>query len=89
MLKKAFEPQVQASPNPARDWAAFSYTLASEIDNASIRITDLKGKTVTVLPVRTSRGELIWDTREVIPGIYCYTLTNGNYSTSGKITVVH
>jgi hypothetical protein len=89
LLKKVYEPQVTVFPNPARDWAAFSYALPSNVDNTFIRIADLKGQLITILPVKTTKGEVIWDTREVESGIYCYTLANGNYSTTGKIAVVH
>lgn len=89
LLKKMYEPQVTASPNPARDWAAFSYDIPTSVDNASLRINNLKGQLITTLPVKTTKGEVIWDTREVVPGIYCYTLTNGKFSTTGKIAVVH
>ncbi|MCK9422161.1 MAG: T9SS type A sorting domain-containing protein [Bacteroidales bacterium] len=89
LLKKVYEPQVGVSPNPAHDWAAFTYNILTSLDNPFLQITDMKGHLITTLDVKISKGELIWDTREVTQGIYCYTLTNGNYSTSGKIVIVH
>ncbi|MDD4604547.1 MAG: T9SS type A sorting domain-containing protein [Bacteroidales bacterium] len=89
LMKLVYEPQVSVYPNPAHDWVSFTYTIPNTLDNSSLKIIDLKGHLVTTLSVKSSKGELVWDTRKVIPGTYCYTLTNGNCSTSGKVIVIH
>lgn len=89
LLKLVYEPQVNVTPNPANDWVAFTYVILTSLDDPSLKITDIKGHLITTLPVTKTKGVLIWDAREATPGIYCYSLTNGAYSTSGKIVITH
>lgn len=89
LLKLVYEPQVNVTPNPANDWVAFTYTILTGLDNPSLQITDIKGHLVTTIPVSKTKGVIIWDTRGITQGIYCYSLSNGNYSESGKIVITH
>jgi hypothetical protein len=87
--KRVFEPQVSVYPNPANDWVSFTYSILTTLDNAYLQITDIQGLPVKSLSVKTPKGELVWDTRKETPGTYFYKLTNGKYSTSGKIIIIH
>ena len=86
---KVFEPEIFASPNPANEWTAFHYTLPLGTNSLYIKIINMNGQTITTISVNRYRGQVIWDTRNIAPGVYCFTLINEKYSKSGKITVIH
>jgi len=76
-------------PNPANTWTSFYYNIPTISDNATLRIINLKGQAVAEFSVKKSTGQLLWDTRKITPGLYLFSLTNGKYSASGKIEIIH
>ena len=74
-------------PNPAKDWAAFNYTLPNNKTKGVIKIVDTKGVFITSFTITGKAGQKIWDTRKLKPGIYFYTLNVSEYSRSGKIVI--
>jgi hypothetical protein len=79
--------EITARPNPARDWVVFEYRLPGESPEASIRITDGGGRIIAYLPVAGNRGQKMWDTRGLEPGIYYYALIKAGQYKSGKIVI--
>ncbi|RLD77505.1 MAG: hypothetical protein DRJ15_13415, partial [Bacteroidetes bacterium] len=73
--------------NPATTWAAFDYTLPRITTYAKIVIKDITGKVIDEIPVNGVKGQKIWDTRNITPGVYIYTLTTETMNKSGKIVV--
>lgn len=84
---QAFGISLTVKPNPATDWVAFDYSLNDDNASASIKITDITGKPVTVIPVTGRQGQKIWDTRKVSPGVYFYNFNASGANKSGKIIV--
>jgi hypothetical protein len=78
---------VTVKPNPATDWVAFDYSMNDDNAAAHIKITDVAGKPVTIIPVTDRQGQKIWDTRKVSPGIYFYNFSALGVKKSGKIVV--
>ena len=76
-----------AEPNPAREWAAFNYTLPGKDSKGVIRITDISGKLIQIINVNGKQGQEIWDTRLINAGVYFYTLQGGGLSKTGKIVI--
>jgi hypothetical protein len=79
--------EITARPNPARDWVVFEYRLPGESPEASIRITDGGGRIIGYLPVAGNRGQKMWDTRGLEPGIYYYALIKAGEYKSGRIVI--
>lgn len=78
---------ITVKPNPAKQWAAFDYTLPERKTSAIITITNTNGKTVEILEVNGQQGQKLWDTRNIKPGLYFYTIKVEEYSISGKIII--
>jgi len=89
--KNAFEimygAEVAVEPNPAKDWAAFNYTLPGSETEGVIKITDVSGKLVTTLTITGKKGQKVWDTRKIKQGVYFYILNVNGTTQSGKIVI--
>ncbi len=82
------QPVLVVLPNPATTWATFDYTLPMEPENAWITIMDAQGRSMERLAVKQAAGQLVWDTREVAPGLYPVELVvNGQRLQSEKLIV--
>jgi hypothetical protein len=86
-LNAVYGLSISVKPNPASQWAAFDYTLPAGHTSATIVISDLSGKTIEVMQVKGTQGQQLWDTRDIKPGVYLYTLKSESFSQSGKIIV--
>ncbi|HZK07990.1 MAG TPA: hypothetical protein VFC92_07295 [Bacteroidales bacterium] len=86
-LSKAHGLSIFVKPNPAKEWAAFDYTLPVDATEATIVISNSMGSIVEILQVNGQQGQKLWDTRKVKPGVYYYTLNVKGFSQSGKIAI--
>ena len=86
-LGKAYGLSISVKPNPAKQWAAFDYTLPNDQSTATITITDVTGGKIEALQVSGSQGQKLWDTRNIKPGVYIYTLQSAGFNQSGKIII--
>ncbi len=86
-LNQAYGLDITVNPNPASQWATFSYSLPSTENIAVIHIADVSGKNIINLPVSGRQGKKTWDTRDVGAGVYIYTLKVAGMSKSGKIII--
>lgn len=86
-LGKAFGLNISVKPNPARQWAAFDYTLPGDETEATITISSTTGSIIEILEVNGQQGQKLWDTRSIKPGMYIYTLKTSSFSQSGKIII--
>jgi hypothetical protein len=86
-LEKLSGIEITVVPNPAKDWAAFNYTLPANATSGVIVINDASGREVASMPVSGKQGQKIWDTREIKSGVYFYTLHVSGFNKSGKIVV--
>jgi hypothetical protein len=86
-LNQAYGLDITVNPNPASQWASFSYSLPAGQNAAVIYITDVSGKNIINLPVSGRQGQKTWDTRDVDAGVYIYTLKAAGMSKSGKIII--
>ena len=78
---------ISVKPNPARDWAAFDYTLPESQSSAILTITDGSGKIIEELYLNGQQGQKLWDTRSIKSGVYVYTLKFSGIIKTGKIVV--
>jgi predicted secreted protein len=79
---------LEVSPNPATHYAEFSWEILNFNDKVLLEIYDASRKPVNSHSIISSRGKWIWDTREVMPGIYIYSVSsNDTQLSNGKITV--
>jgi len=86
-LSKVYGLNISVKPNPAKQWAAFDYTLPENENTATITISDVSGKTIEVLQINGQQGQELWDTRQIKHGVYIYTLKVAGLSKSGKIII--
>ena len=83
LLNQALGVSLSMEPNPARDWAAFDYTLPETESKGVIKITNATGKVIKAIEVSGTQGQYIWDTRNINPGVYfCTFMVNGTGTTS-------
>jgi hypothetical protein len=76
-----------SQPNPAKEWAAFSFTLPDNESEGIIQISVIEGKLVESLPISGKQGQIIWDTRIIKPGAYFYTLNVSGFNRTGKMII--
>lgn len=86
-VNKIYGVEISVKPNPAKDWAAFDYTLPENANNATLIITDAFGKTIANFVLSGIQGQQLWDTRDIVPGTYIYTLKVNGSSKTGKIVI--
>ncbi len=86
-LGKAYGLNISVKPNPAKQWAAFDYTLPGDETQATLTISNSLGNTVEILEISGQQGQKLWDTREIKPGVYIYTIQTSGFSQSGKIVI--
>lgn len=79
--------EISVEPNPAKEWAAFNFTLQDNESEGIIQINDVEGEVVATLPINGKQGQKVWDTRMIKSGVYFYTLNVSGFNKSGKIVV--
>jgi hypothetical protein len=87
-LGKIYGLDITAKPNPATDWVAFDYKLPENESTANLTLTDITGKTIESFNLNGQQGQKVWDTRDIKPGTYIYTLKVASYNKTGKIAIV-
>ena len=87
MLNQAFGVSCTADPNPAKEWAAFNYTLPDAEGKAVIKVTDATGRIIKTVEVSGKQGQYVWDTRDVKPGVYFYTFVVNGSGTTSKLII--
>jgi hypothetical protein len=76
-------------PNPATDYVNFEYELPEYVENTTVVITTMTGKVVKQFDLKDTKGQILWDTRQVENGIYFYALKQGeNTLVSGKVSIL-
>lgn len=80
---------ITASPNPAKRWTAFNYSLPETSKNSIIEIQNVKGELVHIINLTNHQGQVIWDIRNVLPGVYLFTLKSSGLIKSGKVIITN
>jgi len=86
-LNAAYGPKVTVKPNPAHTWTAFDYILQGEKPTGYIKIINASGKIIEQFSISGKQGQYVWDTRNVKPGLYFYTVSSSGMSKSGKLII--
>ncbi|MDD2965725.1 MAG: T9SS type A sorting domain-containing protein [Bacteroidales bacterium] len=79
--------KLEVRPNPADDRVVLSYTLPAAKEGALLTLTDVQGRRIKAVELHEMQGEEVFDTHNLRPGIYFYTLTCNGLSRSGKLVV--
>lgn len=79
---------VSVSPNPARTWASVDYTLPIGNDYAQMAIFNIHGKNVATYRIQGNESQKVLDLRDLVPGVYTYTVSCGKLSQTGKLVIV-
>ncbi len=87
-MDRAMGLMVSVSPNPARTWVAVDYTLPIGADKAQMRIADIHGRTVSTYDLKGSESQRVLDLRDMVPGVYTYTVFCRKLSQTGKLVIV-
>ena len=86
-VQTLLSPSVEVRPNPANNWVSFTYTLEGEQAQAVLELRDAAGKTVHQVQLSQTKGEYVWDTRELQSGTYYYSLKTANTNKNGKVVI--
>jgi hypothetical protein len=86
-LYNFYESQLNASPNPSKNWTCITYSLPKGTVNAKIEISDLKSTLMKSFEISNSRGQIIWDTRGIPSGLYFVTMMSNESLKSIKLMV--
>jgi hypothetical protein len=77
---------ITAYPNPAKDYVCFEYT-GHQKSIAEIMIFNSMGIQISNPVLYNSGSIIIWDARQVPPGVYFYTWSANGFAGSGKILI--
>ncbi|MCF8234443.1 MAG: T9SS type A sorting domain-containing protein [Bacteroidales bacterium] len=86
-LNNTYGPVVKVEPNPADTWVAFNYEFSSKESVGYLKISSISGEQVQHFVLHGKKGQQIWDTRTVDPGVYLYTLISNGLKSTGKIVI--
>jgi Periplasmic copper-binding protein (NosD) len=80
---------LSAFPNPARNSVVFRWNLPEGMENGTILLSDLQGRTIETLEITGQKGKLEWGTEVLEHGVYLYQLRlpDGSSETS-KLTII-
>lgn len=87
-IQTLLAPSLNVLPNPANAWVSFGYTLSDEKSQAVLEIYDVAGKTIHQAQLSQSKGEYVWDTRQLQPGTYYYSVKAGGSIKTGKLVII-
>ena len=77
-------------PNPADNAAYLNYTISSDVNNAEIRVMDILGNKVQIIPVYEKEGKVRINTESLTSGVYFYSMTvDGKPMFTKKLIVRH
>ncbi len=83
------EPKISVWPNPANNWAVFTYSFINQVSDSYIEILNLNNRKIRVIKLNNSNGQVIIDTRNLNSGVYIYVIKSGTYAKTGKLSVMH
>ena len=87
ILNRAYT-SLEVSPNPATYYAEFSWEILNLEGEARIEIYDLSGKIMASHCITVPKGKWAFDTRNLVPGTYPYSLTTHDTKLAeGKLTI--
>lgn len=78
---------VTVSPNPAREWVSFDYTLSGNESTGVIILANSQGKIVREIEVTGQQGQKLVDTRNLPSGTYFFTLKSEGVVQTGKLLI--
>jgi hypothetical protein len=76
-----------AYPNPAKDYVIFEYSGTNAEMPSSMKIFNSIGMELSNPQIYSSGTRMVWDTREVKPGVYFCTFNLGEEFSTGKIII--
>jgi len=75
-------------PNPATNSATFSYSLPAGNHQGSIEVHNTTGQMVASTRLNEAKGEWVLQLNNIPPGLYIYTLSTQQKTTTGKLVVI-
>jgi hypothetical protein len=82
----AAQATLTAYPNPARDYVCFEHTQSTNAAT-QLKIFNNMGMQILTPVLYPSEDKIIWDTRQVPPGVYFYSFTVSGASNTGKVVI--
>lgn len=80
---------ISVKPNPANSWTSFDFTLPEDAKDARIEIASPAGAVIESIPLSSIKGQKLFDTRKLSPGVYNCTLFAGAFSQTVKLIIQH
>jgi hypothetical protein len=77
-------------PNPADNTAYLNYSISTEFSNGEIRVIDLLGNKIQIIPFYEKNGRIKINTENLNSGIYFYSMTlDGKMMFTKKLIIRH
>jgi len=86
-LADAMGLQLKAEPNPAADWAQFSWQLPGDAGHAILEIYDGMGRLLQSIQLQGNQGAHLLDTRKLPAGIYSCVLKAAGMQKTVKLVI--
>jgi hypothetical protein len=78
---------INAYPNPAKDYVCFEYTGKQQLHSSQLTICNGQGAELNNPVIYNSGSKIVWDTRDVKPGVYFYTFIINGSGTTSKLVI--
>jgi hypothetical protein len=73
-------------PNPASETIKISYLLTEGIETGEVELTDVTGKVISIIEIKSPFGELVYNANTLNAGIYfCALKQNGKITSTQKL----
>ncbi|NOY51949.1 MAG: T9SS type A sorting domain-containing protein, partial [Chlorobi bacterium] len=79
---------VEVFPNPTNERITFAYTLPSGNTSGKLSVFSSSGKLVRGFDLMAKRGQVVYNTSGLNPGVYFYTLRALKQKTTGKFVIL-
>lgn len=89
LLGQNFGLSLSVKPNPANSWTAFDYAMPEGTKDARIEIASPAGAVIESIPLSSIKGQKLFDSRKLSPGVYNCTLFAGAFSQTVKLIIQH
>jgi subtilisin family serine protease len=79
---------IGVSPNPAKDFVTFTYALPEKASTGEVIIYNQEAVVMDKIILNNAKGEMKFNTSNLLPGLYFYSVSSQGEVVTGKIVIL-